>query len=409
VIVLRDDRLQPIGGLYTGTVVRLREDPTAASGKWADVEIAAPIVVGGRVERDRLLVFAGVDLEVEPGLAWVLAGAPLAILSGDAQRARVIVASPHGEKPQLRPVEVPCTLLRGTPPSETIGWDAIGPLLPGRDRVPGRPVSWVGDRVLESDAGAPSVPVEGRAFTYDQRRRAPILIRIEGERALVEIVDNWHWTRVRGWTAREGLRHRYPHLPEAFCGCANSGEWLTLISPAKPNVTLADATPLRSIADGRVVATLPRDAVVTPRRIGETESLVVWTDRARPRDPPHLALIGRIPTAALGTLSAGRVNAVVVGRVKPARPGAALPDQLVIDADPNFHVFLSRLRIPVAKDGSFRFVAPANNDRLGVSVQTPGGQTLSEWQLPVELKPGKTSTVSITLRADDIDDHGAER
>jgi hypothetical protein len=173
-------------------------------------------------------------------------------------------------------------------------------------------------------------------------------------------------------------------------------------------VRLAEATPLRSLTDGQVVATLPRDAVVTPRWIGETESLVVWTDPARPRHPPRLALIGHIPTAALGTLAAGRVNAVVVGRVKPARPGNALPDQVVIKAEPGFHVFVSRLRVPVAKDGAFRFVAPTNTGGLDVSVETPGGQSLSGLGEYVELKPGKTSTVSITLEADDAAGHGAK-
>jgi hypothetical protein len=330
----------------------------------------------------------------------VLSGTPLTILSGDAQHARVVVASPSGEKPQLRPVDVPCALLRGTPPPETIRWDVIGPLLPGRDRVPGRPVEWEGDRVLESDAAAPSVPVQGRAINYDEHPRAPILIRVEGARALIEIVDNWHWTRIRGWTAREGLRHHFPHLPDVSCSCANPGEWLSLLFPAKPNVRLAEPTPLRSIADGRVVATLPRDSAVTPRWIGETESLVVWTDPARPRHPPRVALIGHIPTSALGRLSAGRVNAFVAGHVKPARPGVALPDQLIIEADPTFHVFLSRLRVPVAKDGSFRTVAPANNGSLDVSVQTPGGRSLSGPEF-VKLKPGKTTAVSISLRADD--------
>ena len=42
-IKLRDDRLGVFGGLRAGQVVRLRAEPTAASGDWADIDIAEPI------------------------------------------------------------------------------------------------------------------------------------------------------------------------------------------------------------------------------------------------------------------------------------------------------------------------------------------------------------------------------
>ena len=391
-ITLRDDRRGVFGGLRAGQIVRLPAEPTAASGNWADIEIAEPIVISGRAERPYLVVFPRTDLEVQPGFSWVLAGAPLAILSGDQQTARVVVALPlHGDESLLPPVEVPCTLLSGTPPPDVTGWDSVGPLQEGRDQVLGRPVEWDGTRAIESDAGARSVPLVGHSFISDLRRAAPILVRLEGGRALVEVVSHRKWTRYRGWTARQGLRFRRKRAPDMFCGCLESGEWRRLASPPTPAAQLRKATPLRSTADGHTVTTLPGGASVIPQAVDGDESLVAWTDREE-----RILLFGRVPTAALTPLSAADVNAVVAGRVRAPTTGTRLPDRLVVHARWGFGDVSFQTRTTVTPDGSFRFVSPVNRGKLEVSVEAPSELHLSATEY-VELAAGKSTEVVLTL------------
>jgi hypothetical protein len=232
-VALRDDRFVAFGGLRQGQEVHVRDEPGADGGKWSAVEIARPIAVTGLAERHKLVVFARVEIEAQPGLAWLLAGAPLAIVSGDQERARVVVARPEGEKPQLPAVDVPCTLLRGTAPPEIVGWDFEGPLHRDRAaRIAGPPVDWKGERQLESEAGARSVPLYGRAELIDGRRRASILVSAAGDRALIVIVDRYEWTRHRGWTPRAGLDTRRPRKsPDVMCGCLEGASWLTVTYP----------------------------------------------------------------------------------------------------------------------------------------------------------------------------------
>jgi len=398
-IKLHDDRLHVFGGLSAGQIVRLRAESTAASGDWADIEIAEPIAVSGRTERKHLVVFPRQDLEVRPGLAWVLSGAPLAIQSGNQQTARVVVAPPlRGDEPQLPPVEVPCTLLRGTAPPEVMGWDTVGPRKNGRDQVLGRAVEWDGTRVIESDAGARSVPLRGQSVLYDGRRTAPILVRLEGARALVEVVNHRDWTRYRGWTAAQGLRFRRTRSPDVICGCSESGEWLSLGLPRKPAAPLREATPLRSTADGRPVATLPGGGSVIPRLVDGDESLVVWTHSGARSG--GILLFGRVPTAALTSVTAPAVNAVVAGKVRAPTTGTSIPDGLVVHAKWGFGEVSFQVRATVAPDGSFRLVSPVNRGTLEVWVETSSEHHLSATEY-VALAAGKTAKVVLALKPDE--------
>ena len=115
----------------------------------------------------------------------------------------------------------------------------------------------------------------------------------------------------------------------------------------------------------------------------------------------------RIAGTAVTVRTHGTDSTIISHALSQARPGDVLPDQLVIQTRPNLDVFTSRLRIPVAKDGAFRFVAPANTSTINLTVLTPSGKNLSGLGEFVALKPDKTSTVSITLEADEADDHGA--
>ena len=395
-IKLRDDRLGVFGGLRAGQVVRLRAEPTAASGDWADVDIAEPIAVAGRTERRYLAVFPRTDLEVQPGFSWVLAGAPLAILSGDQQTARVVVALPlHGDEPPLPPVEVPCTLLRGTAPPDVTGWDEVGPLQKGRNQVLGRPVEW-DYRVIESDDGARRVPLRGHSLVIDRRRSAPILVKLEGARALVEVVDHRHWKRYRGWTTREGLRFRRKRALDMDCGCLESGEWRRMAFPPTPAAQLREATPLRSTVDGHTVAILPGGASVIPQAMDGDESLVAWNDREGRPDDLRILLFGQVPTAALTSVSAAAVNAVVMGKVRTPTAGTSIPDSLVVHARWGFGDLQFQTRTAVTPDGSFRFVSPLNRGNLELWAETPSGlhRSASEY---VKLAPGKSAKVVLTL------------
>jgi hypothetical protein len=385
------------GGLRAGQIVRLRAEPTAVSGDWADIEIAEPIAISGRTERRHLVVFARTDLEVQPGFSWVLAGAPLAILSGDQQTARVVVALPlHGDESRLPPVEVPCTFLRATAPPDVTGWDVVGPLQKGQDQVLGRPVEWNGTRVIESDGGARSVPLVGYSFVSDLRRSAPILVRLEGARALVEVVNHRDWTRYRGWTARQGLRFWRKRGPDMFCGCLESGQWQRLSFPPTPAAQLRKATPLRSTADGHTVATLPEGASVMPKVVDGDESLVAWIDREGRLEDLRILLFGRVPTAALTSVSAAAVNAVVTGKVRAPTIGTSIPDHLVVHATWGFGDVSFQTRTTVMPDGAFRLVAPVNRGNLEVWAETPRELRLSASEY-VKLAAGKSAEVVLTL------------
>ena len=286
-------------------------------------------------------------------------------------------------------------LLRGTPPPDVTGWDEVGPLQKGRDQVLGRPVEW-DYRLIESDDGARRVPLRGHSLVIDRRRSAPILVRLEGARALVEVVDHRHWKRYRGWTTREGLRFRRKRAPDMFCGCLESGEWRRMAFPPTPAVQLREATPLRSTVDGHTVATLPGGASVIPQVMDGDESLVAWNDREVHPGDLRILLFGRVPTAALTSLSAAAVNAVVTVRVRATTMGVSIPDRLVVHARWGIGDVSFQTRTTVTPDGSFRFVSPVNRGYLEVWAETPNELHVSAIE-DVKLAPGKSAKIVLTL------------
>jgi hypothetical protein len=396
-VSLTDERGRVFGGLRAGAPVRVRDEPdVGAHGDdraWADVELAEPLAVAGRTGRRKLVVFARADIEVQPGLAWLMAGAPLEVLSGDAQRARVVLARSLEDHDALTlpPVEVSCALLRGAPPPEIVEWDTLGPLRRDHHRFAGRPVDWDGKRELESDAGARSAPLHGGVSTLDERRRAAVLVRFEGARALVEVVDHYNWSRHRGWTPRDGLRFVRKRVPEAICGCAEGEGWLRLAFWAPRRlVRLRAPTPLLAVADGRTLATLPAGTPVGPLSVIGDESLVVWTAprTKRPGLTPQLLLFGHVPTAALGPVDAAAVNAAVEGQLAPELAGAPF----VVRAQWQSGDVSFPLRVSVEAHGSFRLVSPVNRGRLRIWAETPTGHRLSD-DVTAQLAPGKTAHV----------------
>ena len=169
-----------------------------------------------------------------------------------------------------------------------------------------------------------------------------------------------------------------------ICGCSESGEWLSLAFPRKPAAPLREATPLRSTADGRPVATLPGGGSVIPRLVDSDESLVVWTASRR---SGGILLFGRVPTAALTSLTARVVNAVVAGKVRAPTTGTSIPGGLVVHAKWGFGEVTFQVRTTVSRDGSFRLVSPINRGSLDVWVETASERHLSATEY-VELAAG---------------------
>jgi hypothetical protein len=400
-ISLRDDHSQVFGGLRAGQVVQVRDQPADGSGTWADIEIARPIAVHGRTDRRKLVVFARADIEAQPGLAWLLAGAPLWVVSGDQQRARVVVAAPLNERPLLPAVEVSCALLRGTAPPDIVGWDELGPLQKGRDQVAGAPVDWDGTRELESDTGAQSIPLNGGDRLLDGRRNGSILVKQEGARALVEVVDHFNWVRHRGWTSRDGLRFEPTKVPDVICGCAEGAGWLLMTFPERPRGRLKSAAALRSVADNRPFATLPVGESVIALAVRGDDSLVVWTlpvvDGQVGPDPQQV-LFGLVPTDAIAGLSASRVNAVVTGRANLRRHGAPYRGPVVVHARWGHGGVSFETHVSPAPDGSFRLTAPVNRGSLSICLQDNDGEAFWTCEY-VHPRAGKVVRVNLRERA----------
>jgi hypothetical protein len=392
---LRDRRGAQIGGAFPGQVVRIADDASGDATS-VDVELAEPVTVHARADRRKLGVFARVELEVQPGATWVMVGAPLEILSGDRDHARVEIGGPHAARPTLPPFDVPCDLLVWAPPPEIVGWDVDGPLAKDRDRVVGRPVSWDGMRELESDGGARSPPLAGGAASHDGRRTASILLETEAARARVEVVDHLEWVRRRGWTPRAGLRLRYPKVPDVTCGCFEPGRWVLLASPTRGSATLAAPASLRAIAGGAPLASLPLGTAVIALRIERDEAFVAWTsppDGKVGRDP-KLALFGLVPVEALAGAPASTVNAVVEGKLAPP-PDQATRRGLLVHARWGSRDLGLDARAAPAADGSFHLVAPANRGFVDVSVEAP--EDAPRWR-PAHAQVDAGKVVIVTLK-----------
>jgi hypothetical protein len=388
-VALRDDHLKVFGSLQGRQVVRVRDEPAAEGGKWSDVEIAQPVAVNGRTERRRLVVFARAEIEAQPGLAWLMAGAPLVILSGDDKRARVEVAT-LGEKPQLPAVEVPCALLRGTEPP-----DIGGPLHRDGGRGAGsRAVGWMGTRQLQSDAGEKSLPLPGGVLVTDGRRSESILLKQDGGRALVEVVDHYNWTRHRGWTPRDGLSPR-PKVRHATCSCTPEAGWQAMTLPPEPRAKLAEAVALRSADDGRPIVTLPAGESVIALSVLDGRALVAWAGRTGGGvgPVPQPVLYGRVPTTAIAPLSASAVNAIVEGSIRRVEDSERTGPIIVKAEWRDGYLPLGTQAYP-APDGSFRLVAPVNRGSLTVWIETPQGDVLSPRE-NVRLQAGKTVRLNL--------------
>jgi len=126
------------------------------------------------------------------------------------------------------------------------------------------------------------------------------------------------------------------------------------------------------------------------------ESLVVWTDRQARADVHRIVLFGRVPTAALKSVSAAAVNAVVMGKVRASAPGQSLPDRLLVHARWGLRDVPFETQTTVTPDGSFRLVSPINGGTLAVWAEVPTERHVSRTEY-VELAAGKRAEVVLQL------------
>jgi hypothetical protein len=113
-----------------------------------------------------------------------------------------------------------------------------------------------------------------------------------------------------------------------------------------------------------------------------------------------ILLFGRVPTAALASVTAPAVDAVVAGKVQAATKGTSISDGLIVHAKWGFGEVSFQVRTTVSPDGSFRLVSPVNRGRLEVWVETPSEHALSTTEY-VALAAGKIAKVVLTLKPDE--------
>ena len=312
---LRDETGRKFGGVRAGQVVHVIDDWIGEDGVEALVELRTPLRVRGRVRRDRLLVFTRRELSVEDGWSWWLARAPMWMIDGDRRRARISGAEAHGSVSAMPDVTVPCRELTGFPPPKLNEDGCHGAGHYPDTRLVGRSVAWDEPIVITGPAGQ----------TVDGGHGEVGLVRREGDRVLVDVVDGTEWSRVRGWTNAAGMKTvpaGYGHGTAHLCcegklsiGGATTGDPLRLrrALDLRPTGTTA---PVRLPAGTRVheMARFESEVLVRhegrwPGRAWTTLVITGWIRKEGLSSQPTLpaAFGGRLTLPARVTASSVRV------------------------------------------------------------------------------------------------------
>lgn len=313
---LSDDEGRVFGGVRAGQVVHVVEDRVGDDDDEALVEVRTPVVVRGRLPRDRLLVFARREIPVEKDWSWWLAEAPLWALDGDGKHARVNRAEPHGSRSGLPDVTVACAELRGTSPRIHYQDACVGARHASPSRSSGVPVHWEGP-VEMTGPGGPQLMSEPAVFH---------LIRREGARVLVDRIEYWKWLRVRGWADGAGMRRGRPGLGGRGHGCC---EGALMGEATGAPLTLRRREALRVSGPGaRSVWLTARTRIHEVARL-QDELFVRYEGHSPGRAWTTVELMGWIPISAVAgrvRLPPGRTGRVVF----PAGKSAADASEIVI-------------------------------------------------------------------------------
>lgn len=316
---LHDPEGRPLGGVRAGQMVHVLDDAIGPRGDQALIEVRAPVVVRGIVQRDRLLAFSADEIPIEPDWSWWLAGAPLWLLEGDAKSARINRAEPHGELSSFPDVTVACGKLTARPLARLHHDACRGASFASPSRRAGQPVHWEAPVVITGPAG--------QRFTHDGGELG--LLRRTDDRVLVDMVHGWDDFRVRGWAPAAGMK---PVAPGYGYGRGHACCEGTLYLPREgegQRLRLARAATLHEARAGAAITNLPRGATVHALGRFHDRILVAYHGRGPGLAFTTIALVGWVSRADLA--SAPDLPAAWRGRVRFAGERAGAAVEVTID------------------------------------------------------------------------------
>lgn len=114
---LLDAQGQELGGIASGTVVRVRGalESSAAEGGQLEIELQKPVRTSARIASLELQVFASEQLEVIPGFLFIPKGTPMVVLERKQGAFTVAPFETHRSRAEYQTLafSVPCRQLRG--------------------------------------------------------------------------------------------------------------------------------------------------------------------------------------------------------------------------------------------------------------------------------------------------------